>query len=265
MHNYMKTLIVTVLGFCSLSIFGNDEITAKDIVKSSYMAFYYPGDDAQQKARMLIVDKKGSKQLRQFNIFKKDKEDGGDQDFLVVFEKPNDVKDMVFLVNKHTQKEDDKWLYLPGLDLEKRISSSDDRTSFVGSDYYYEDISGRDIDLDEYELMNEDQKYYWILAIPKDSSSVEFDQYEMKIDKNTMLPAVVSYSRSGKEIRRAEVLEVKEVDGFPTVMKSKISNLETGGYTLVQFKKPNFNIGLESKLFSQRSLRNPPKSLFKND
>lgn len=260
----MKKVLSVMLMCMAMNLYAE---SAKDkvlkIVEQAYLACYYPGDDAQRKARMMIVDKNGSKQLRQFNIFKKDKEDGGDQDFLVVFEKPSDVKNTVLLVNKHVESEDDRWIYLPGLDLDKRISAADKRTSFVGSNYFYEDISGRSLTLDNFELVSENEQTYEIKATPKDKSLVEFDNYVMTIDKKTMLPIIMDYFSDNKLYRKAEIIEVKEVDGYPTVFKSKITDLNSNSYTLVQFRKPNYNIGLDGSLFTERSLRNPPKALFK--
>ncbi len=259
----MKKIIFTLLIFLVSTVIAEDKKEVASIVKEAYQACYYPGDDAQRKARMVIVDGQGNKQLRQFNIFKKDKEDGGDQDFLVVFEKPSDVKNTVLLVNKHVASDDDRWLYLPGLDLDKRIAASDKRTSFVGSNYFYEDISGRSLQLDNFVLIGENDNSYKVKATPKDPTLVEFEFYEMLINKNTMLPMRMEYYADGSLYRKAEILEVKTVEGYPTVFKSKITDLRTNGYTLVQFRKPNYNIGLDEKLFTERSLRNPPKNLFK--
>ncbi len=263
----MKLIIKLVTIFSLMGMATGKTLDANNkvmqIVKDAYQACYYAGDDAQRKARMQIIDSKGEKQLRQFNIFKKDVVDGGNQDFLVVFEKPSDVKNMVFLVNKKVEAEDERWLYFPGLDLDKRVAASDKRTSFVGSDYYYEDISGRNINLDKFELINETDKEYQIKATPKDPSQVEFSYYKMVIDKSTMLPMSMEYFKGEALYRKAEILEVKNVDGYPTVFKSKISNFESGSHTLVQFRAPNYNIGLAADLFTERSLRNPPASLFK--
>ncbi|NVK23090.1 MAG: outer membrane lipoprotein-sorting protein [Kangiellaceae bacterium] len=233
-----------------------------EIVKKAYQTCYYPGDDGQRKARMMIVDKDGNKQLRQFNVFRKDQQDAGDQDFLVVFERPSDVKGTVFLVNKHIESDDDRWIYLPGLDLEKRISASDKRTSFVGSNYFYEDISGRNYRLDNYELIKEDDGFYYIKGTPKEANTVEFENFIMQISKEDFMPRVIDYYKAGNKLyRKVEIMDVEMVDNFATVFKSKITDLETGGYTLVQFKKPAYDVGLEADLFSQRSLRNPPKDL----
>jgi hypothetical protein len=65
-------------------------------------------------------------------ILRRDVIDGGDQDYVVLFSRPADVRNTVFLVKKHVASDDDRWLYLPGLDLVRRIAAGDKRTSFVG-------------------------------------------------------------------------------------------------------------------------------------
>ena len=77
-----------------------------------------------------------------------------DQKFYVYFHRPADVNKMVFMVWKHLQADDNRWLYLPALDLVKRIAATDERTAFVGSDFFYEDVSGRTIHEDRHELLD---------------------------------------------------------------------------------------------------------------
>ncbi len=231
------------------------------IIERANLASFYAGDDGRSDARMIIVDAKDNKQMRQFVILRKDLEDGGDQRFLVVFSRPSDVKNTVFLVHKKVAEEDDRWLYLPALDLEKRISASDNRTSFVGSDFFYEDVSGRNTGYDEHQLVKEDEQYFYLTSTPKDPDSVEFAEYSMHIDKATFLPMLIEYrDQQGDVYRRVEVVEVADVQGHATVMKSKVSNLKTGGYTLLEFRRPAYDLGMEDDVFTIRSLRNPPKN-----
>lgn len=92
-----------------------------EIVARSNLAAYYQGADGRSEVRMLIRDGQGREQLRQFTILRMDLADGGDQHFYVAFSRPADVRDTVFMVAKHVDRDDDRWLYLPGLDLVKRI------------------------------------------------------------------------------------------------------------------------------------------------
>ncbi|TDR22357.1 outer membrane lipoprotein-sorting protein [Marinicella litoralis] len=244
-----------------LTVMVSQAATIDHIISQANLASFYAGDDGRSDARMIIVDNKDNKQMRQFVILRKDLTEGGDQNFLVVFSRPSDVKDTVFLVHKKVDDEDHRWLYLPALDLEKRISSSDNRTSFVGSDFFYEDVSGRNPQADLHELLKQDDAFYYIKSSPKDPNAVEFKYYTMQIDKQTHLPMVVEYFDQSEAIyRRVEVVEVVDVQGHPTVMKSKVSNLKTGGYTLMEFRRPAYDLGMEDDVFTVRSLRNPPKN-----
>lgn len=92
----------------------SQQVDVQDIVKRAELAAYYAGDDGRSAARMLITDAQGRKQMRQFVILRKDREDGGSQDMMVFFSRPADVRDTVFRVVKNTDRDDDRWLYLPG-------------------------------------------------------------------------------------------------------------------------------------------------------
>jgi hypothetical protein len=179
---------------------------------------------------------------------------------LVVFSRPTDVRGTAFLVNKHPGSDDDRWLYLPGLDLVKRISAGDKRTSFVGSHYYYEDVSGRSPELDSHELIKQDEQYYYLKHTPKSPEEVEFSHYTTKIDKQTFLPMFIEYyDKQNQPIRTVEVLKVTEVMGYPTVTESKITDHKSKGYTLMQFAFMKYDLGIPDSVFTERSLRNPPQ------
>lgn len=236
------------------------DLEVETIVKKANLAAFYGGNDGRAETRMTIVDGQGRKQLRQFTILRKNIEKGGDQQFMVFFSRPTDVKRTMFMVQKHPGSDDDRWLYLPSLDLVKRIAAGDKRTSFVGSNFYYEDISGRGLDEDVHTLVGSDDKYFEIRNVPKDPGGVEFSEYTVWVDKNTFMPVKTEYKDStGKIYRRIEALKIEEVDGIPTATKMKVSDLRTGGYTINEMRFIAYDVGLPADIFSERSLRNPPK------
>ena len=241
----------------------NNEVTktVRDIIDQANLASYYAGNDGSAEARMIIVDENGNRQMRQFTILRKDVQDLGDQNMLVFFSQPSNVKDTVFRVEKQLESDDNRWLFLPALDLVKRISAGDKRTSFVGSHFYYEDVSGRNPKEDNFTLVSEDKTTYTITATPKDQNSVEFSSYTVKIDKQNFLPTeTIYFDQSNHAIRQMTVLQVKDIDGIPTVMKSRISNLSNNTYTEMQFRNIKYNLGLPDNIFSERSMRTPPKA-----
>ena len=74
------------------------EVDVDNLVQEAERASYYSGNDGRSDARMMIVDNQGRKQLRQFTILRRDVSDNGDQQMMVFFSRPSDVKDTVFRV-----------------------------------------------------------------------------------------------------------------------------------------------------------------------
>jgi predicted RND superfamily exporter protein len=56
-----------------------------DIINRANLASYYAGEDGRAEVRMTIADAQGRERRRQFTILRKDREDGGDQDYAVLF------------------------------------------------------------------------------------------------------------------------------------------------------------------------------------
>jgi outer membrane lipoprotein-sorting protein len=233
------------------------------VIDRANQAAYYAGGDGRAEVRMIITDAKGRERRRQFTILRKDRTDGADQDYAVLFSRPADVRNTVFLVKKHVGSDDDRWLYLPDLDLVKRIAAGDKRTSFVGSHFFYEDVSGREIDEDVHELVETTGEHYVVRNVPKDPGSVEFAAWTAWIDKGSFLPVKMEYVNSrGDVTRRIEALEVQDVGGHPTVTRMKVTNVEDGGFTVSEFRDIAYDLGVPDDVFTERTLRNPPRNWF---
>jgi outer membrane lipoprotein-sorting protein len=162
------------------------------------------------------------------------------------------------MVWKHLDKDDDRWLYLPALDVQKRIAATDKRTSFVGSHFFYEDVSGRRLNDDHHELVEITDTYYVMKNTPKDPGLVEFDSYTMWIHRATFIPVEVKFEKDGEVYRVAKTLGVKELQGYMTVIKSKMTDLRTGGSTTMQYSSVEYDVGLSDDVFTERYLRTPP-------
>ncbi len=263
-HKEVKILSFIFMAITSNTGAASELINAQSIINKSNLASYYAADDGRGEVRMLIVDKQGRKQRRQFSMLRKntnvDETLGGDQKFLVLFNQPSDIRRTTFRVEKHVSSDDDRWLYLPALDLVKRIASGDKRTSFMGSHLFYEDVTGRSTMEDSHSLVETTSSHYVIHSIPKVPSDVEFTDYKVWIDKTNFLPARFEYkNHSGEVYRRIETIESKNFEGYPTITKSKITDTLSGGYTLVNYRSIDYNLGVPLDVFSEQSLRSPPR------
>jgi len=240
-----------------------------EIVHRANLAAYYQGRDGRAQVRMTITDKQGRERERRMIILRHDNPDSdalddhaywGEQKYYVYFQRPSDLNRTVFMVWKHLDSDDDRWLYLPSLDLVRRISATDKRNSFVGSDFFYEDVSGRNINLDEHELIDTTDVYYVVRSTPKNAENVEFAWYESYIHKQTFIPVQISYYKQGGEkYREATALEVETIDGYPTVTSSRMKSLETGSTTTMEYLGVEYDIGLLEDIFTERYLRRAPR------
>ena len=179
------------------SVCAQESPDGKSVMNEMLTAYYYPRTDAKSEVFMRIVNRQGQRRERRLTMLRLDQTDGGEQSYYIYFHEPADVEGMSFLVLKHPGRDDDRWLYLPSIDLVKRIATSDKRTSFAGSDFTYEDVSGRDLDEDNHELLGEEplgEHYTFVVkSTPKHSGEVEFSSRKFWIDKATHLPLKVEH------------------------------------------------------------------------
>lgn len=235
-------------------------LTAGEIVEKANQASYYAGKDGLADVKMTMTDAKGSVRTREFRVLRLTTKNGKDQKFYVYFKAPSDVRKMVFLVWKNVDADDNRWLWLPALNLNKRIAPGDKRTSFVGSDFVYEDVSGRGVNEDKHELTETTDTQFVIKNIPRDTASVEFSFYNVWIDKDTFLPRKAEYyDKNGTLYRRVEATKIETIQGHATVVESVASDLKSGNKTVNSFGNVKYDIGLNEKIFTERFLRRPPR------
>ena len=259
---------LTLVKGASVQVATAKDLTVQEIVEKTERVAYYQGKDGRAKVSMLITDSQGRKRQRQFTILRWDQpppsQEGGDQHrgdqkYYVHFHRPADVNKMVFMVWKHMDRDDDRWLYLPALDLVKRIASKEKRTSFVGSHFFYEDVSGRNINADVHELVDTTENYYVLKNTPREPEAAEFGYFTMWIHRSTFLPVKIEYYNDrGEKYREYEALKVETVQGFPTVTQSRMKDIRIGGETLLQYRDVQYDIGLPEDIFTERYLRRAP-------
>ncbi|MBI5415250.1 MAG: outer membrane lipoprotein-sorting protein [Candidatus Omnitrophica bacterium] len=241
--------------------FSGDALAPGEIVRACYARFYYAGDDMKARILMKLIDKGGQERIRDLTMLRKNSAEGGEQKYFIYFHQPADVKDTTFMVYKYPDKDDDRWLFIPAIDLVKRIAANDKFSSFVGSDFTYEDISGRKPEEDTHTLLREEdvdgRSCFVVESVPQERSA--YTKRVSWIDKENFLPLKEEfYDKQNELYRRFEALEVKEDNGIPTATKRVMQNVKTGHRTEVTFQEVEYNAGIGDDIFSERYLRRPP-------
>jgi hypothetical protein len=148
-----------------------DAPSADEIMRRAHLAMYYAGADMRTRVTMRLVSTGGAERVRELTMARRTLKEGGEQRYFLFFHRPPDVRDMAFLVWKYPGRDDDRWLYVPALKLVRRIAASDKHTSFVGSDFSYEDVSGREPEDDTHRLLREGRRRteaYVVESTPKE-------------------------------------------------------------------------------------------------
>ncbi|MCD4812349.1 outer membrane lipoprotein-sorting protein [bacterium] len=216
------------------------------------------GDERKNNLTMTLVNKRGRKRIRE--IISYSKEYGRDSKSIMVFKAPADVKGTGFLQFDYDdpKKDDDKWLYMPALRKTRRISGAGKNDYFMGSDFTYDDMGNRNIDEDIFQLLKEEEREgnkCWVLqAVSKDKDYM-YSKKISWINKDNLMPIYVEYyGRQGRLLKTLHILEIKQVDGFWTIMKMKMENKVRKHSTILEFSDVQYNQDLKDSLFRINTL-----------
>jgi outer membrane lipoprotein-sorting protein len=235
---------------------------AEALMKEAHLKMYYAGDDGSARVNMVITDKNNKARTRDFTILRKDLEEGGEQRYYVYFYEPNDVRRTTFMAWKNPKSDDARWIYVPSLDLVKPLSANDKKSSFVGSDFAYEDVSGRHWSDDAHKFAREEEKggyQTWVIeSTPK--SSDYFAKKTTWIDKASKLIVREEYfDTKGEVLKVLEITKIVTVDGYATAVERRMTSPRKQNATTIVFGSIDFDQGISTDIFSERYLKSPPR------
>jgi hypothetical protein len=265
-RNRKRIISVTVLLFVcfySTNFATASELTARAVMEK--VDARYTGDTEIKESMMVLIDRKGNQRVRHTKGYRK--EFGKDTKSLSIFLSPADVKNTTFLsyIWDDATKEDDSWLYLPGLRKVKRIASSDKSGAFMGSDFTYADTEGVDVDNYQYRFIKTKEKIdghdLWLIeSIPK-------KEIKKKVIKETgvlkshqwirkdifMVIKAKFWVKKGKKIKYLTVHDIENIDEIWTAKKVQMVVTKKGKKehaTILQLKSIRYNQPIEDNEFT---------------
>jgi hypothetical protein len=189
---------------------------------------------------------------------------------LIRFTYPNDIKGTSFLVWEHPASEDERFLYLPSLGRVRRIAGTETQESFVGSDFTYEDIGGREFDEYTYAILDEQASWTapdgasrpaWRLESRRKDTSSPFPRVVSLVLKDTFVVVQADiYNRRNEKQKAYTVRRLEAIDRVWTAMDSQMTNAIEQSRTELTVDAARYNVGLAESDFSRRELdRGVPK------
>ncbi len=214
----------------------------------------------QTRVRMQLVDKGGSTSERLIDQFSV--EEKGLTKMAIIFQAPASVKDTRFLTVQNASGSDDRWIFLPALAKVRRVASGEGNSSFMGTDFTYDDLSSlssRPMDRDDYALLGTDtvngEKVFIVEVKPKNPADSAYPKTVQTILADKWLAVKIDiYDKDGKVAKVNEVSEYKQVDGFWTPIKSSMKNLQTGHSTNLSVEKLILNKPIPAGVFTTKFL-----------
>lgn len=111
MKKVLLTGLLTVALTAGVGAFAQAAPSVDEIVAKANHMSYYQGPDGRAKVTMTVKDKQGRSRTKAFTILRMNTDDQDKaQRFYVYFHEPSDERGTVFMVHKHVDKDDDRWL-----------------------------------------------------------------------------------------------------------------------------------------------------------
>ena len=236
------------------------------------------GRDGRSAMRMRLFDRQGRARARALTMTSlrgrgtpgaAPNAPEGDR-LLIRFALPNDIRGTSFLVREQPGADDERFLYLPSLGRVRRIAGSETQESFVGSDFTYEDISGREFDEYTYTIVDENAAWTppaggpprpaWRLESRRKDGSAEFPRVVSLVLKDGFLVAGADiYNRRNEKQKTYTVKRIEQIQGIWTVMDSEMANALEKTRTELVVESAAYNVGLTDADFSRRELERGAK------
>ncbi len=232
------------------------EMSAEELAQQVYDR--PAGDDISARVVMLL-EKTGDKpKQRLLYSFSADR-GNANRHGLMRFVEPANIAGTGLLTMNQPGDETDQWLYLPSLDRVRRIASNRKGGRFVGSDFFYEDLSDREVNMDKHRILGTDKvgkvSCTLLESTPVKSSNSVYSKRISCVHPKLLIPLRVDfYQRGDKPVKRLQASKIRKVQGYWTVFESTMTDLKKNHKTRLITTDLVYDQGLPDSLFSQRGL-----------
>ncbi|HKK48718.1 MAG TPA: outer membrane lipoprotein-sorting protein [Alkalispirochaeta sp.] len=216
------------------------------------------GDTTHALVNMRLVDDGGDTSDRVIEQYGREDSQGLTQN-VIIFHQPASVADTRFLTRENEGRDDDQWIYLPGLQRVRRIGGNEGDSSFMGTDFTYDDLQTRDIDEYQYELLR-DEEYegrpvHVVETTPNDPDTSQYSRLVQWVDRERWLPLKIEfYDKDGELLKVNSVSRVERVQGYWTVINNTMENVQTGHRTELAIQRFQYDENLPNSLFTTNFL-----------
>lgn len=217
------------------------------------------GKDMKASLTMTLRNAGGDTRVRTIQQFLKTGNDVEKK--LMFFLEPADVRNTAFMNWSYTEagKNDDQWIYLPALKRIKRISSSGKSDYFMGSDFTYDDLGDRHPEEDTHRVTGtreiDGRECFVVESVPREEGYMYSRTVTWVVDDLWIGLKKEFYDEQGRLLKVLSVKEYGEIDGYWTVTRTEMHNVQKGHTTIMELSNIEYDTGIADNLFSERTMQ----------
>lgn len=253
----MRALVLAVGIFAVGAAIGGEAPDGKAIMQNVYNRS--AGKDMKANLTMTLENSRGNTRKR--SIRQLSKTDTEVEKKLMFFLEPADVRNTAFMNWSYAEpgRSDDQWIYLPALKRIKRISSSARNDYFMGSDFTYDDLGDRHPDEDTHRVVGTDtidgKKCFVVESVPKEKGYMYSRTITWVVDDVWIGVKKEFYDENGELLKTLQVREYGQVDGYWTVKRTWMHNVQREHSTRMELSDIEYDTGIDENMFSERTMR----------
>ncbi|MDR2456510.1 MAG: outer membrane lipoprotein-sorting protein [Deltaproteobacteria bacterium] len=216
------------------------------------------GADRRYQMTLTLTNQRGAARIRRVEIFSKDY--GPDRKSVMSFSEPADVKGTIYLSWDYgdAQREDDRWLYLPSMRKDRRVSGKARSESFMGTDFAYGDLDRRRPEKDVQKLLGEEKLNDLETWVIECRPAGEGDGYARKVawvSKEDFLIVKAEYYDQDGLLKVYEVRKIERRGPYSAASDCVMRNVVTGHRTEMLIEGLAYDTGLSDELFTVAYMR----------
>jgi hypothetical protein len=194
------------------------KMTGHDVMKKNYEQM--TTKNFRSDVLMKLMNRGGRVQTR--HLKRLSKTDSNDQEkYLLIFTDPPRIRHTALLTVEHKEKDDDVWFYMPAIRKIKRISGSNMRGPYMGTEFTFKDLKREKVtpDRNRYEMIKSEQldgvDYYVLDAFPACESEMAEQGYKRRrlwVRKDNHLASkIIFYDEDGEYMKTLIGSDMKEI------------------------------------------------------
>jgi outer membrane lipoprotein-sorting protein len=177
---------------------------------------------------------------------------------VITFQAPADVAGMRFLQIQNADSDDERFLYTPELKRSRRIAGSNRSESFMGTDFSYADIDGRDLRQSASVLLGDEKvgKFdCWHVSVTPKNADAVYAKIDLWVRKDNYIPLKeVMFDKHNAPVKTFVAREIQRHAGRWFITGSRMTDSNTGRSTEITLDKVERRDDIPLESFSVRAI-----------